>query len=82
MPSTVIRRYAWRAPTPSEAQALDIEFTTGRVYRYHGVPEELVQEMRCWMSKGAFFNRRIRTAYACTRLPEWPPDEADSVLVR
>lgn len=82
MPSAVIRRYAWRAPTPTEAQALDIEFTTGRVYRYHGVPEELVQEMRRWTSKGAFFNRRIRDAYACTHLPEWPPDEPEEMPVR
>lgn len=82
MPSAVIRRYAWRAATPTEAPALDIEFTTGRVYRYHGVPEELGEEMRCWMSKGAFFNRRVRGHYRHTRLPEWPSDEADSILVR
>lgn len=82
MPSTVIRRYAWRAPTPTDAQALDIEFVTGRVYRYHGVPEELVQEMRRWLSKGAFFNRRVRDHYRHTRLPEWPPEEPEGTLIR
>ena len=78
MPSAVIRRYAFR---PVE-QALDIEFTTGRVYRYHGVPEGLVQEMRCWMSKGAFFNRRIRDHFHHERLRGWPPDEPEGMLIR
>lgn len=78
MPSTVIRRYAWR---PAQ-QALDIEFVTGRVYRYHGVPEEQVLEMRRWLSKGAFFNRRIRDRYTHTRLPEWPPEDHETAPVR
>ena len=82
MPSTVIRRYAWRPATAESEPALDIEFTTGRVYRYHGVPEELVQEMRRWMAKGAFFNRRVRDRYRHERLAEWPPDEPDGVLIR
>ena len=82
MPSAVIRRYAWRAPVADQPQALDIEFTTGRVYRYHDVPEELVQEMRRWLSKGAFFNRRVRDHYRHTRLPEWPPDEPEGILIR
>lgn len=78
MPSTVIRRYAWR----TAERALDIEFTTGRIYRYHGVPEELVQEMRCWISKGAFFNRRIRDRFPHERLRGWPPDEPEAMPVR
>lgn len=82
MPSTVIRRYAWRADPVGGLGALDIEFTTGRVYRYHGVPEELVQEMRCWMSKGAFFNRRIRDHFRHERLRGWPPDEPEAMPVR
>lgn len=83
MPSAVIRRYAWRPRTAQGEPALDIEFTTGRVYRYRGVPEELVQEMRCWMSKGAFFNRYIRDRFACVQLRGgWPPDDAEATLVR
>ena len=67
MPSSVIRRFAWRPGEP----ALDIEFVTGRVYRYHGVPEDVARRMRRMMSKGSFFNRAIRDHYACDRLPGW-----------
>lgn len=81
MPSAVIRRYAWRPATAGAEPALDIEFTTGRVYRYHGVPEELVREMRCWMSKGAFFNRHIRDRFACERLRGGWPEEGAPELV-
>lgn len=74
MPSTVISRYAWRASGP----ALDVEFTTGRVYRYHGVPEEVAQAMRGAFSKGSFFNRRIRDRYPCERLRGgWPDEEPE-----
>lgn len=82
MPSSVIRRYAWRPGSSAEPPALHIEFTTGRVYRYRGVPEELVEEMRRWTSKGAFFNRRIRRHYPHERLPGWPPDDPEAMLVR
>ena len=41
MPSTVIRRFAFR---PVEA-ALDVEFTTGRVYRYFAVPEPVARRL-------------------------------------
>ena len=78
MPSTVIRRFAWRPG----AQALDVEFTTGRVYRYAGVPEEVALAMRGAFSKGSFFNRRIRDAYPHTRLREWPPDDREAWSVR
>lgn len=77
MPSTVIRRFAWRA----SEQALDVEFTTGRIYRYAGVPEEVVLAMRGAFSKGAFFNRAIRGHYTYTRLRSWPPDEEAPELI-
>ncbi len=82
MPSTVIRRFAYR---PADL-ALDVEFTSGRVYRYSGVPEEVALAMRRAFSKGSFFNRGIRPAYPHTRLPEWPapatPGAAEELLVR
>ena len=68
MPSSVIRRFAWR---PDE-QALDIQFVTGRVYRYHGVTEGVARGMRRVQSKGGYFNRAIRDHYPCERLREWP----------
>lgn len=73
MPSTVIRRFAWRA----DRQALDVEFVTGRVCRYAGVPEEVAQNMRKAFSKGAYFNRAIRDHYPAERLRGgWPQDAA------
>lgn len=59
MPSTVIRRFEYDAAL----RALDVEFVSGRRYRYAGVPEEAVQAFRAAASKGRFFNARIRDAY-------------------
>lgn len=78
MPSTVIRRFAWR---PQE-QALDIEFVTGRVYRYRAVPEGVAEAMKRAFSKGVYFNHHIRDHYRHERLRAWPPDEPDAVEVR
>jgi lysyl-tRNA synthetase class 2 len=75
MPSAVIRRYAYR---PGLA-ALDVEFRSGRIYRYREVPPEVAEEMRRWMSKGAFLNRKVRERFAFERLPEWP-EEGEPLL--
>lgn len=72
MPSAVVRRYAYRP----EIAALDVEFVSGRVYRYHAVPREVAEEMRAWRAKGVFLNRKVRDRFAFEPLPEWPePDE-------
>ena len=59
MPSTVIRRFAYRA----EAEELEVEFTTGRRYLYLAVPPEEVEALRGAFAKGVHFNRRIRGRY-------------------
>lgn len=72
MPSTAIRRIAYR---PAE-QALDVEFVTGRVYRYRAVPESVARGLAGARSKGGYFNRRVRDRFAFVRLPGWdPPDD-------
>lgn len=48
--------------------ALDVEFTSGACYRYAGVPAQVVHDFLAADSKGAFFNRRIRPCYPCTKL--------------
>jgi hypothetical protein len=63
MPSTVIRDFSYDAAE----QRLDVEFVTGRRYSYHDVPERVVAEMRDALSKGRYFNRRIRDHFAFTR---------------
>ena len=73
MPSTVIRRFAFR---PAEA-ALDVEFVTGRVYRYFAVPEPVARGLAQSRSKGVYFNKAIRERFDYRRLGGWeaPPDE-------
>ena len=76
MPSSVIRRFAWRADPP----ALDVEFVSGGVYRYAGVPEEEARAMKGVLSKGSYFNRHIRDAYSCQALRRWPDSSAPPVI--
>ena len=72
MPSAMIRRFAFR---PFEA-ALDVEFTTGRVYRYFSVPEPVARGLAQSRSKGVYFNKEIRDRFGYQRLGAWEaPDE-------
>ena len=64
MPSSVIRRFEYEP----QSRALDIEFVSGRRYRYAGVPQEVAESFRAAFSKGRFFNARIRDAYSCVEL--------------
>ncbi len=64
MPSTVIRRFAYDPPS----RALDVEFVSGRRYRYRAVPDEVAQAFRAAFSKGRFFNAHIRDHYAFDEL--------------
>ena len=71
MPSTVIRRFDYH----SDREALDVEFVSGRRYRYFGVPEGIASRFRSAFSKGSFFNARIRDDYPFEELSE---DDTDS----
>jgi len=71
MPSTVIRRFAYRP----EKRALEVEFVSGRRYRYFGVPEGIASQFRSAFSKGRFFNAHIRDDYPFEELEE---DGADA----
>jgi lysyl-tRNA synthetase class 2 len=66
MPSTVISRFSYRP----DARALDVEFVSGRRYRYFGVPEGIAARFRSAFSKGRFFNARIRDDYPFEELIE------------
>lgn len=50
-----------------KARILEVEFVSGSVYRYHGVPRELFEELLEAPSKGSYFLERIRGAYEYTR---------------
>ena len=62
MPSSVIRSWAY-----DEAEhRLDIVFMSGRRYSYHQVPARIAEGMRKAISKGRYFNRRVRDRFAFT----------------
>ena len=46
-----------------DAETLEVEFVTGAVYRYSGVPQDVCEDFRQASSKGAFFNQHIKNAY-------------------
>ena len=71
MPSTVIRRFDY----DPQAAALDVEFVSGRRYRYAGVPGEVAGAFREAFSKGRFFNARIRDSYSCEELALEPAED-------
>lgn len=65
MPSTVIRSFHYRIPE----RTLEIEFVSGRRYRYLEVPAETAEEMRRASSKGRYFNAHIRDRFAFVAPP-------------
>lgn len=42
---------------------LEVEFTSGRVYQYFGVPEREVDRLLRADSRGAYFSERVRDRY-------------------
>jgi hypothetical protein len=64
MPSSVIRSYDY---DPVDRH-LDVEFVSGRRYRYHDVPDDVYGRMRAAFSKGEFFNDHVRDQYRFTEL--------------
>ena len=63
MPSSVNRSYHY---DPVQRR-LELQFVSGRRYRYHDVPEETWRGMRQAFSKGEFFNEKIRDRFRFTR---------------
>ena len=61
MPSTVIKSIDYDAAL----SRLTVTFTTGRIYDYFAVPQDVVEAFRNSLSKGTFFNTRIRDTYPC-----------------
>jgi hypothetical protein len=52
---------------PAE-QVLEVEFRTGGIYRYLGVPRASYNALMAAMSKGRFFNTQIKSSYPCTQV--------------
>ena len=51
-----------------ETSTLEVEFNTGAVYQYHGVPQEAFDSLMQAGSKGAYFNANIKNSYGTTKL--------------
>jgi hypothetical protein len=49
----------------SAAQVLEIEFHSGGVYRYFGVPSEVHTALLRARSRGRYFEAHIKGAYLC-----------------
>lgn len=45
-------------------ERLDVEFRDGSIYQYSAVPLRIYHDLMGAESKGAFFNRHIRTRFA------------------
>ena len=46
-----------------DAETLEVEFVTGRIYHYRGVSQDVFEDFREAPSKGAYFNQHIKDAY-------------------
>ena len=69
MPSSVIQSFVY---DPVSA-ALDVTFVSGRRYRYFRVPASAAQGLADAVSKGRYFNARIRDRYVFEELAEAEP---------
>lgn len=49
-------------------QILEVEFSTGAVYQYSGVPQDVYDEFMGAESKGSYFYQRIRSTYTFIRV--------------
>jgi len=63
--SSMIKAFGYMA---SEAGILDVKFQSGRVYRYHDVPAEVVEKLKQAPSKGQFMKDMIIEVYTYERL--------------
>ena len=51
----------------ADKQELEVEFTSGNIYRYFGVPEEVYEDLLQAPSKGRYFGSFIRGQYDSAR---------------
>ena len=61
MPSSVVQSIDYE----NVHSRLTVTFTSGRVYQYYMVPAAVASAFKNALSKGTFFNKRIRDKYIC-----------------
>ena len=52
----------------SHTQTLEVEFLSGWVYQYYGVPDQMYQEFMQAASKGRFLNFYLKNRYPYSRV--------------
>ncbi|MGI9374473.1 MAG: KTSC domain-containing protein [Tsuneonella suprasediminis] len=50
------------------SQTLEVEFLSGTIYQYYGVPDNMYDELMQAGSKGRFLNTYIKNAYGYSRV--------------
>jgi len=51
-----------------QCAVLELEFRSGAVYRYFGIPQQTFEELLRAESKGGYFNSRIRNRFAYAKV--------------
>ena len=69
MPRVDLQSTSLSAATYQEQSAsLELEFRSGAIYRYIGVPAQVYQELLHSESKGRYFNQHIRNRFPYTQI--------------
>ena len=69
MPRVDLQSTSLNAATYQEQSALlELEFRSGAIYRYIGVPLQVYQELVLSESKGRYFNEHIRNRFTYTKI--------------
>jgi len=49
----------------ASSSTLEVEFNSGSIYQYSGVPEAVYTALMCASSKGSYLNNHIKDRYHC-----------------
>jgi len=52
----------------AHSEILEVEFLSGAIYQYYGVPENMYYQLMQAGSKGRFLNAYIKNAYGYSRV--------------
>lgn len=58
-------------------QTLEVEFKSGDVYRYEGVPSSVHKDLMCAESVGRFLNDKIKGGYAHSKVEKTATKEGE-----
>jgi hypothetical protein len=69
MPRIYLNSTGLQAATYQDQSALlELEFRSGAIYQYFGVPAQTYQELLLAESKGAYFHRHIRDRFPYAKI--------------